>query len=1418
MASPGWPETCIPERVAVPTGWVVDLFEAVMPGGRGKRRLCLEGVTELLKGPDAIQARSARVVIIAPNSKHPHGQPAGDTDAGQHAEGGSPDGDGRGSRASAPKRTLRKPHIMAHVRGAFFGSSDTNMAMDAGSGPGPGRAGAGAGGAAGPDSSGHGREQDAGVPRDRGRARHGPPRPRILSQIDGADIMFGSCDQLGRAGPVEQDTDFQGGDLAKTAAGLVAESPAHCASLCSANAACHSWTYVKQAGHTSQRRCFLKASADPARTQSICCDSGRVCRRDGPESHRPGPDITPAVSPSAAPDRSEPGGTKRADGAGRRSRAGFESPMVELFSEETFQGISLKYLVGEHALGTTDSAGSFKVESVLLHPPRNRPVPQGSERRAPATRVTLCFSVGCADDSHRVVLHSSVEQIRRVRELLDYVNTPAVVSLRVEVLEDDGAASMPPGVWLYEHAQLGGDREFLAAAPAPGIAVYRGRALRLRGSASSVSVPAGVTLKLCSSDISAISDPARVADAAADCRMTQQSIEWLTPLGLNDRIQLAYVTFEPLESLSGMVAFADANFRGESQFYGPGQYRRLGPFADRISSLWLTKDCEAKIFLRIGCRGAHAALKRGARVEDFSDPVHSGEINDNIKSIEITARPVCKPPCEHGECVPDDAPHEAGPGQAPTGRCKCSDGYAGLACSYGIAGVSSSVFCDRNAVMLGERLRCTISSRFGMGAAVKTCAGSFSVATGPAQAKVVLPRGWHSDSGALPNCAAPSLEHTFTVAPLSPSPTRSFEPLFNITVEVGAKLGEPPLASRLTVPRFWVGQPPDGSSSLECAKADVVVGEQTRCRVALRARGEMAATLQRTLSINIEGLSSGAFRLGALRAVTGDDPAGEYTFSVTLLTQEQDRVRVTAQLRLEGEATPAVKLGEAQIRLRRPRSDDPLGAAKASLWQQQFREAEHALSNVIRSDHLEADARQARWLRANVYLLCGQFHKARADLAAFRTRQQQSCTDDVAALQGQIQQASELKDRALVSHALGQLPQALDHLTGALQLAKASVFLRLLRAETALGLENYGVVRHDTGVVLNQDADNQRAMLVLAEAQFELLGHIPAALSNLRRCGRVLSSDQYSANSADAARCAALQQRIEAVCLRRDSAKRAQDEGRWSDALHQLEEQLSIDKSSMLRKAARSRVCVIFPRAKLSPALEDFERAIRSCTMAIDALDEKEDLYAQDAHELFGTRAWARAGLEQVREALQDITRALAIATEHGSSAVPRLESLQDAIRAAVAPEDHRPKDYYKILGVPATATAKEIRAAYRKLVRIWHPDKVKLGPEDDPAEAKHKFMDIVEAHEVLTEQALRDRFDRGEDVGAEAGRAEEWDAQFHYNKDDVRPDGTVNAWYIDPETGEKDFVDLKVYATASDDSGDANDARPPQPRHCCLG
>src|SRR5947209_6302782 len=65
-------------------------------------------------------------------------------------------------------------------------------------------------------------------------------------------------------------------------------------------------------------------------------------------------------------------------------------------------------------------------------------------------------------------------------------------------------------------------------------------------------------------------------------------------------------------------------------------------------------------------------------------------------------------------------------------------------------------------------------------------------------------------------------------------------------------------------------------------------------------------------------------------------------------------------------------------------------------------------------------------------------------------------------------------------------------------------------------------------------------------------------------------------------------------------------------------------------------------------------------------------------------------------------------------------------------------QDYYELLGVPRKASAKDIRTAFRKLARKYHPD---LNPGDKSAE--DKFKQLQEAYDVLSDSKKRQMYDQ---------------------------------------------------------------------------
>ena len=105
--------------------------------------------------------------------------------------------------------------------------------------------------------------------------------------------------------------------------------------------------------------------------------------------------------------------------------------------------------------------------------------------------------------------------------------------------------------------------------------------------------------------------------------------------------------------------------------------------------------------------------------------------------------------------------------------------------------------------------------------------------------------------------------------------------------------------------------------------------------------------------------------------------------------------------------------------------------------------------------------------------------------------------------------------------------------------------------------------------------------------------------------------------------------------------------------------------------------------------------------------------------------------------------------------------------------------DYYKELGVDKNATQAEIKNAYRKLARKFHPD---LNPNDK--DAKSKFQQINEANEVLSDPEKRKKYDQ---YGNDWKHAEEFEKAGQYREQSYPPGGS---WYSGSQS-EGDFSEF---------------------------
>ena len=119
-------------------------------------------------------------------------------------------------------------------------------------------------------------------------------------------------------------------------------------------------------------------------------------------------------------------------------------------------------------------------------------------------------------------------------------------------------------------------------------------------------------------------------------------------------------------------------------------------------------------------------------------------------------------------------------------------------------------------------------------------------------------------------------------------------------------------------------------------------------------------------------------------------------------------------------------------------------------------------------------------------------------------------------------------------------------------------------------------------------------------------------------------------------------------------------------------------------------------------------------------------------------KAKDRIDSEDFEEAIRVLDNA---EQHHGQS--QKVQSMKQDAHTRL--KQSKQKDYYKVLGVDRDADERDIKRAYRKLTKQFHPDKAAaqgVSKED----AEKKMASINEAYEVLADPELKARFDRGDD------------------------------------------------------------------------
>ncbi|CAH9127032.1 unnamed protein product [Cuscuta epithymum] len=318
----------------------------------------------------------------------------------------------------------------------------------------------------------------------------------------------------------------------------------------------------------------------------------------------------------------------------------------------------------------------------------------------------------------------------------------------------------------------------------------------------------------------------------------------------------------------------------------------------------------------------------------------------------------------------------------------------------------------------------------------------------------------------------------------------------------------------------------------------------------------------------------------------------------------------------------------------------------------------------------------------------------------------------------QLLQAKGALESALSLFDSGDLTKAREHIDKVvLVFSPACSKARLLKLRLLLAAKDYSSAISEAGFMLKEDEDNMDALLLRGRAYYYLADH-DVALKHYQK-GLRLDPEHSELKKAYFS--------LKNLLKKTKSAEENESKGKLRLAVEDYRAALALDPNH-----SAFNVHLHLGLCKVLVKLGRGKDAISSCSEALQIDEELVEALTQRGEAKLITEDWEGAVAD------------LKLAAEKSPQDRHIREILMRAERSLKLSQR---KDWYKILGISKTASASEIKKAYKRLALQWHPDK----NTDNREEAEAKFRDVAAAYEVLGDEEKRTRYDRGEDID-EAG------------------------------------------------------------------
>ncbi|KAF0691799.1 Aste57867_17070 [Aphanomyces stellatus] len=335
------------------------------------------------------------------------------------------------------------------------------------------------------------------------------------------------------------------------------------------------------------------------------------------------------------------------------------------------------------------------------------------------------------------------------------------------------------------------------------------------------------------------------------------------------------------------------------------------------------------------------------------------------------------------------------------------------------------------------------------------------------------------------------------------------------------------------------------------------------------------------------------------------------------------------------------------------------------------------------------------------------------------------------------QECAQYLNYAMDAKNAGNFGNAVQYLSRVIDnFAVSSPALLLLRAELNGFLGQTFDLIADTGSVLRLESQSIPALKLRGEAYYSLgdTQSLEAAVTHFRQ--GLQFDPEHKEMKAMYKKLKKLQKLIE-------NARVDLEARQFGDAVESLEMAVAVDPThGALNKDLHFKLCDAYAN------LQKHTEAKAACAASLHDHEANGAVHSKLGDVLIN--------LEEYDEAVRHHRRAVELEEDNRSFH----EGLR---RAEAALKQSKTKNYYKILDIPRDAASQAIKKAYRKKALEWHPDKHADRGEAASEEANKMFQEVAEAYEILSNDDMRARYDRGEDVTGNAQNQQQQHNPFHH-------------------------------------------------------